>query len=126
MDRADIELMHYGVKGMKWGVRRSDAQLAKAAKKREASSDDANEVADLRSKTKGPAGVSTLSNAELKTINERMNLEQNFANLSSKEAERNMTKGQKFVDNLGKTLAKTVQQQAQQNLNKQIKEALDQ
>ena len=28
------DIQHYGVKGMKWGVRRSDAQLARARKAR--------------------------------------------------------------------------------------------
>ena len=33
MDKLDDTLQHYGVKGMKWGVRRSKEQLSKARKK---------------------------------------------------------------------------------------------
>lgn len=42
MQTNDLELFHYGVKGMKWGVRRTDAQLDRAAKARDSSSSSSN------------------------------------------------------------------------------------
>jgi hypothetical protein len=55
-----IELKHYGVKGMKWGVRRDRAKTAR------------------KSKSKAPS----LSDKELKAAVARMNLEQQYDRLS--------------------------------------------
>lgn len=61
----DKELYHYGVLGMKWGRRKSrmsqDAREAKAIKKKK---------------------VSEMSNAELRKLNERRNLERNYKQLN--------------------------------------------
>ncbi len=69
------ELYHYGILGMKWGVRRSQKQSGKTAKrsKRENLSDDAKEASKIKRKK-----VGEMSNAELKKLNERMNLERNY------------------------------------------------
>lgn len=55
----DLDLKQYGIKGQKWGVRRSDAQIARAAEKR----------------------TSDLSNDELKSAVRRMNLEKQYSTL---------------------------------------------
>lgn len=64
-------LEHYGVKGMRWGVR----------KKRSSSSGEASEdflrTAGLRNRS--PAELST---AQLRQLNERMNLEQNYSRMN--------------------------------------------
>lgn len=67
----DMELQHWGVKGMKWGVRR--------ARKKSTSnwSDDARDASKLKAK-----GVKRLSNAELKKLNERTRLEQEYSRLN--------------------------------------------
>lgn len=69
------ELYHYGILGMKWGVQRSQKQSGKTAKrsKRENLSDDAKEASKIKRKK-----VGEMSNAELKKLNERMNLERNY------------------------------------------------
>ena len=66
----DDFLEHIGVKGMKWGVRRKSSRSAEK-------SSDYKQVSSLRKK---PA--SALSNKELKELNERLNLEQNFNRLN--------------------------------------------
>lgn len=71
-------LAHYGIKGMKWGVRRyqnKDGSLTAAGKKRY--SEDFNTAYNL--KRKGP---DQLSNNELRKLNERMQLEQNYRKLN--------------------------------------------
>lgn len=69
------ELYHYGVPGMRWGHRK-EARITKRAKK-QGWSDDATETAKIRIKK-----VNQMSNKELKTVNERRNLEQNYRNLN--------------------------------------------
>lgn len=92
MATPDVEnfLAHYGVPGMKWGRRRSDAQLAKA---RESRSSDANEAYEAKAKAK-KSGVGSLSNNELQKVNTRMNLERQYKDLTTKDK----TTGMQYVD----------------------------
>lgn len=71
-DRAGEFLEHFGVKGMRWGVRKPGTGTPSKRKR----SADFDEVKALRKKH-----PSELSNAELKKLTERMNLEQNYARL---------------------------------------------
>ena len=73
------ELYHYGVPGMKWGVRKSEDKLSRISSrsKKEKWSEDATEVAKLKTKK-----VSQMSNAELKKVNTRKDLEQNYHRLN--------------------------------------------
>ena len=59
MDPVDNFLAHYGVKGMKWGVRRSDAQLGRARRggKKGPNSDGDNDSATSRSDAKKAAAA---------------------------------------------------------------------
>lgn len=72
------ELYHYGIKGMKWGRRRfrnTDGTLTPAGKKRY--SDDAYEAKQIKKKK-----MSQMSNAELRKLNERQNLERTHKQLN--------------------------------------------
>lgn len=89
MKRAEEILSHYGIKGMKWGVRRTPAQLDAA------SSQDSKKVRASRAKLKSE-GSRALSNQELQEVVTRMNLEQQYRNLSSKEPSR-LSRGQSTV-----------------------------
>lgn len=74
MLKEDINfLLHYGVKGMQWGVRKDRKGRAPSTPQ----SADHKRVAKLRTKP-----VSSLSNQELSDINKRLNLEQNYAKLN--------------------------------------------
>ena len=64
----DDELMHYGKKGMKWGVRKGSS--IKVSK-------DSKEVARLKQKK-----LPELSNEQLRTINNRMTLEKSYKDLN--------------------------------------------
>lgn len=71
-------LQHYGILGMHWGVRRyqnKDGSLTPAGRKKQKRqmSSDAKEVSEIKKKK-----ISEMSNAELKKLNERQNLERNY------------------------------------------------
>jgi len=110
-EEVDEFLAHFGVKGMKWGVRRSEARRA-------ASSDDANAANDARSKVKKAGGTHALSNKELQDLVTRMNLEKQFNSLKPDSKAKVATK---FVAdvllNAGKQQATKL---AQEQLAKQV------
>lgn len=88
------ELYHYGVKGMKWGIRRyqnKDGTLTAAGKKRNSTrgwSKDAKNANRIKQKN-----VHQMTNAELQQLNKRMNLEQEYRRLNPTKAQ----KGLKYV-----------------------------
>lgn len=72
------QLVHYGIKGMKWGVRRTDAQLARArgrTKPREEPHDDYKKAHDSKS-------VKSMSDAELRSRLNRLQMEQQYTKLN--------------------------------------------
>ena len=81
---ADGHLEHFGIKGMKWGVRRSEAQLKAARGK---TSEDAAKAEAIAAKIKESGGkTSSLTNAEMQTLINRKNLELNYSQMLAKEA----------------------------------------
>jgi 2'-5' RNA ligase len=71
----ESHLEHFGVKGMKWGVRRADKSDST-----ESASEDARAAKEATTKLKS-SGVKSLSNKELKDLVERMSLEQRYSTL---------------------------------------------
>ena len=122
MVRNGDEIMHYGVKGMKWGIRRTPAQLGhvvvsgakkvksavtKAASNRKAkkqAKEDQKKQEDLNAKKqrvlKSRSAKLLYQNAdlfndqELQAAYNRLNLERNIANLAASQK----SSGQKFID----------------------------
>ena len=83
--------MHYGIPGMKWGVRKARKKnyISKAVKKRRSSySQDYTDTEKLRKKN-----YKQLSNSELKSLNKRLELESNYKRLNPKGVE----KGKRMV-----------------------------
>lgn len=99
-DTAYNFLKHYGVKGMKWGVRKSEVTLSTTPGKKVRGSggydleahDDAKKAATYKQKAK-KSTTDALSNKELQDLVLRMNLEQQYKRLS----ESDMSYGEKFV-----------------------------
>lgn len=82
-------LAHFGVKGMKWGVRRAE-QEANA-------SGDYKNLKEVQTKAKAGGGTKALSNRELQEAITRMNLENQFSDLKKRRSKisrgYNMIKG---------------------------------
>ena len=81
-------LAHFGVKGMKWGVRRASPGASSAG-----DSEDSRRVGEVKSKVK-IGGTRALTNQELKVLVDRMNLEKQFKSLQPPS---NSQKAGKFV-----------------------------
>jgi len=77
VDVTDVDdiLAHFGVKGMKWGVHRKSSVPT---------SSDAQKSLDIRAKAK-KGKARSLTNEELQTAINRMNLEQQFKRLAVNE-----------------------------------------
>jgi len=87
-------LSHYGVKGQRWGVRRSKAALARSSK-RELSA-DAKRAKELSKKKR-----SELTNEELQFLNTRKNLEQNFDRLNPTTIARGENRTRNILGTIG-------------------------
>jgi hypothetical protein len=83
-------LEHYGVKGMKWGVRREGPRSSTPK------SEDHTRSRQLKRKP-----VSSLTNSELKFLNERLNLEQNAARLNPNTVKKGRDTAKEIVATLG-------------------------
>ena len=122
-------LEHYGIKGMKCGVRKSDkstnvsgntvrsskrgkikgVELSEENKKISTRPSDDKTQASILEKRVKAGSTDTLSNKELETLLERKNLEKRYIEITSKESERGVVGfGKSVVKDLGKDYAKNV------------------
>lgn len=95
---SDSDIMHFGVLGMKWGVRRKKNSVSRKEQKKRANkktSRDYNETEFLRKRK-----VKSLSNAQLKKAITRMQLEQQYKQLSKNDRSKLQQIGEKFLNDL--------------------------
>lgn len=105
------ELMHHGVKGMKWGVRKSRSskssgrnKLSKKIKKsidtrkKKKAKERAEEEARAKAKAAQKKSVKDMSDAELRERIARLELEKRYRDLSV--SQQTTGKGSKFVKNV--------------------------
>jgi len=81
MREAGEFLTHYGVKGMKWGVRKSDSSSGGSSAAKPPSADYKTAASAQRKIDTG--GTHTLSNQELQGLINRMNLERQYHNMTA-------------------------------------------
>lgn len=83
------ELYHFGIKGMKWGVRRyrnKDGTLTEAGKKR---------YSDDYTRAHSGKNINEMSDNELRIINNRLQMERQYAHLIKKST---FSRGKKIVN----------------------------
>ena len=100
------ELYHFGIKGMKWGVRR-DRKRSVQTKQSKSDSSDYRESRDLLKKS-----PNQLSNAQLRKMNERLNLEQQYSNLTAAQKQT----GQSFMSRVQGQLKNTAANEVSKGL----------
>lgn len=112
------ELYHYGIKGMKWGIRRyqnPDGTRTAVGKRRDrkASSTDHKTVRALKKKP-----VKRLTNEELQTLNKRMQLEVQYKNLKKQD----VRAGRQFISKMVTSVASEI---IRQELKSAAKKAIN-
>lgn len=109
---------HYGVKGMRWGVRRG-----KTSGPSPGASEDSRRAYDARAKVGKKGNTDKLSNSELRALVDRMNLERQFSTLSSQSKQKSPAK--KFVSDVLVNVGKQqVQQVVSREATKQVAKLL--
>lgn len=104
MSEVDEFLEHFGVRGMRWGVRKKAGSVdtsVESTTKGRSRSEDASSAAKALNRSK-KQGVGSLSNQELKALNERMNLESQYKQLNSKQK----NGARKFAEDIALQLTK--------------------
>jgi len=110
VETIDEVLEHFGVKGMKWGVRRSHPGIS-------GSHEDAARAKQAKAKVK-KGGTDALSNRELEDLVRRMNLEKQFSSLQPPSGKK---RAGKFVADLLVNVGKQqVSKAANDALGKQV------
>jgi hypothetical protein len=98
-DTVEEILEHHGIKGMKWGVRRALRSRSGAGKKKGEAvrpSDEGRQARKILDKQK-KYGTVALTNHELRVVNARIKLEQEFHKMNPKPQSK-LDKGMKILD----------------------------
>ncbi len=95
-------LKHYGILGMKWGIRRfqnKDGTLTSAGKKRyreRSKTDKTDKMHEDYKKAHTPKSIKSMSDAELRNRLNRLQMERQYSQLSSS----NVSKGRDYVQKI--------------------------
>lgn len=109
-------LYHYGILGMKWGKRKGGSSVSTSKKK---TSSTENQSEDHKKKTNlKKKRISEMSNAELKDLTTRLQLEKQYKDLTKSET----SAGKKFVTDV---LTNAAKQTASQYVSKYMSKGVD-
>lgn len=100
---AEDELYHYGVKGMKWGVRKDRSKSSGSSRKKRETygwSKDAKRANSIKKKS-----VKQMTNKELQTLNKRMELEKNYSRLNPSKVRKGMAAAATIAGAMGTVAA---------------------
>lgn len=112
------ELYHHGIKGMKWGIRRTDAQLGhepvnlqKTKKRVEAAGTIVNETKNINNAASKKAQkkaqkqklseAKTMSDQELRERVNRLNMEQQYVRMSTEQINAGRSNVSSVLNNVG-------------------------
>lgn len=123
------QLIHYGILGMKWGVRRSEAQLARARGKTPSSksSEGSNNKSSSNTSTKSSSSakskkVSEMSDDELRKALNRIQMENQYTAEMVKQNPDKTARAKKIVADLAE---KAVRDVANKAIDKAVKDFFD-
>jgi hypothetical protein len=100
-------LYHFGVPGMRWGKRKVRTTIGSLSKRTRQSTENDSEDHKRKNELKKKP-IKEMSNAELKVINERLQLERQYKDLSKNETNKGKNFVNKILQTSGTTVATTV------------------
>lgn len=119
----DDVLIHYGILGMKWGVRRyqnKDGSLTSAGKKRYINNDNIKEAPQKNTEEPKKKSVKDMSDEELRREVNRMQLEQNYLRMTGQNIEKGKSAAEIALGKMKESFVSTVAQKSGQILAERL------